>query len=99
MVKVSCFVVFYHFIFHNQIIEPIPIATSKVFPIVNAMAYDWYSKLLYMTSITNRQILVVRMNARDFPQRVLVNDTIGVHGIALDPLQGYVKNHFILKAN
>jgi len=56
------------------------------------MAYDWYSKLLYMTSITTSQILVVRMNTRDFPQRILVNETIGVHGIALDPLQGYVKN-------
>jgi len=54
------------------------------------MAFDWYSKLLYMTSIVESQILVVRMNSRDFPQRILVNGTAGVHGIALDPSQGYV---------
>lgn len=29
------------------------------------------------------------MNSRDFPQRTLVNESTGVHGIALDPLQGY----------
>jgi hypothetical protein len=42
-----------------------------------------------MTSIFEIQILVVRMNARDFPQRIFVNRTIGVHGIAFDPFQGY----------
>ncbi len=73
-----------------KIIEPIPVTTSKIFPIVTAMTFDWYSKLLYMTSITESQILVVRMNSRDFPQRILVNGTIGVHGITLDPSQGYV---------
>ncbi len=56
------------------------------------MAYDWFSKLLYMTSFTESQILVVRLNTSDFPQRILVNGTIGVHGIALDPFQGYVIN-------
>jgi hypothetical protein len=75
-------------IFSNLILEPIPVTTSKTFPIVSAMAYDWYSRLLYMTSITASQIIVVRMNTRDFPQRILVNGTSGVHGIALDPLQG-----------
>ncbi|CAF5215949.1 unnamed protein product, partial [Rotaria magnacalcarata] len=68
--------------------EPVPVTTSKIFPMVNALAYDWYSKLLYMTSMTNSQIIVVRMNGRDFPRRVLANGTIGIHGIALDPLQG-----------
>ncbi|CAF4358125.1 unnamed protein product, partial [Adineta steineri] len=29
--------------------KSVPITTSKVFPLVTAMAYDWYSKLLYMT--------------------------------------------------
>ena len=61
-----------------------------MFPFASALAYDWYSKLLYMTSIVESQILVVRLNGRDFPRRILVNETIGVHGIALDPLQGYV---------
>ncbi|CAM4944086.1 unnamed protein product [Rotaria socialis] len=70
--------------------KPVPVTTSKIFPMVNALAYDWYSKLLYMTSMANSQITVVRMNGRDFPQRVLANGTIGIHGIALDPLQGYV---------
>ncbi len=84
---------FYDFlIIADFLIEPIPVTTSKIFPIVSAMAYDWYSKLLYMTSIAEGQILVVRMNARDFPQRTLVNGTIGVHGIALDPSQGYVRH-------
>jgi hypothetical protein len=45
-----------------------------------------------MTSFTESQILVVRLNTSDFPQRILVNGTIGVHGIALDPFQGYVIN-------
>jgi hypothetical protein len=76
--------------FYYQILEATPITTSKIFPIVSAMAYDWHSKLLYMTSISEGQILVVRMNARDLPQRVIVNETIGVHGIALDPVEGYV---------
>ena len=54
------------------------------------MAYDWYSKLLYMTSIVESQVLVVRMDGRDLPQRVLINASIGVHGIAVDPSEGYV---------
>ena len=52
------------------------------------MAFDWYSKLLYMTSSIVNQITVVRLNHREFPQRILVNGTAGVHGIALDPSQG-----------
>ncbi|CAF1581398.1 unnamed protein product, partial [Rotaria sordida] len=70
--------------------KPIPVTTSKVFPMVSALAYDWYSKLIYMTSISESQLLVIRMNGRDFPQRTLVNATTGIHGIALDPFQGYV---------
>ncbi|CAF5128736.1 unnamed protein product, partial [Rotaria sp. Silwood1] len=66
--------------------KPIPVTTSKIFPIVSALAFDWYSKLLYMTSIIESQLLVVRLNGRDFPQRILVNGTTGIHGIALDPL-------------
>jgi hypothetical protein len=58
---------------------------------VSAMAYDWYSKLLYMTSIVESQIIVMRLNSTEFPQRILVNGTTGVHGIALDPTQGYVE--------
>jgi len=34
------------------------------------------------------------MNAKDFPQRILPNRTIGVHGTGLDPSQGYVTNIF-----
>lgn len=52
------------------------------------MAYDWHSKLLYMTSIIESQMIVVRMNSTDFPQRILVNGTAGIHGIAVDPSQG-----------
>jgi len=52
------------------------------------MAYDWYAKLIYMTSVTEGQIIVLRVNVRDFPQRVILNGTAGIHGIALDPLQG-----------
>ena len=66
---------------------------------VSAMAYDWNSKLLYVTSMTESQLIVIRMNHRDFPQRTLVNNTIGIHGIALDPSQGYVTGSqtFILR--
>ncbi|CAF4205802.1 unnamed protein product, partial [Rotaria sp. Silwood2] len=70
--------------------KPIPVTTSKIFPVVSALAFDWYSKLLYMTSISESQLFVVRLNGRDFPQRILVNGTTGIHGIALDPLQSYV---------
>ncbi|CAF4051049.1 unnamed protein product, partial [Rotaria sordida] len=70
--------------------KPTPVTTSKVFSMVSALAYDWYSKLIYMTSISESQLLVIRMNGRDFPQRTLVNATTGIHGIALDPFQGYV---------
>ncbi|CAF0886571.1 unnamed protein product [Adineta steineri] len=70
--------------------KSVPITTSKVFPLVTAMAYDWYSKLLYMTSTAERQIFVVRMNSIDYPQRILVNDTVSIHGIAVDPSQGYI---------
>lgn len=69
-------------------IDPIPVTTSKVFPLITAMAYDWNSRLIYATSMSENQIFVVRMNHREFPQRVLVNGTIGVHGIAVDPSQG-----------
>ena len=72
----------------SMIIVPAPVTTSKVFPMVTAMAYDWNSKLIYATSMMESQIIVIRMNHREFPQRVLVNGTIGVHGIALDPSQG-----------
>ena len=54
------------------------------------MAYDWFSKLLYLTSSTESRLFVVRMNTTDFPQRVLVNGTIGIHGIAVEPIQGSV---------
>ncbi|CAF0957368.1 unnamed protein product [Adineta ricciae] len=70
--------------------KPKPVTTSKIFPVVSAMAYDWFSKLLYLTSSTESQLFVVRMNTTDFPQRVLVNGTIGIHGIAVEPIQGYV---------
>lgn len=63
------------------------------------MAYDWNSKLIYMTSYVANQILVVRLDGREFPQRVLVNGTTGVHGIALDPFEGYVdKNNSSLQS-
>jgi hypothetical protein len=55
---------------------------------VTAMAYDWNSRLLYLTSMLESQIIVVRMNHTEFPQRILINGTIGVHGIALDPMEG-----------
>ena len=69
-------------------IDPVPVTTSKVFPLITAMTYDWNSRLIYATSMSENQIFVVRMNHREFPQRVLVNGTIGVHGIAADPSQG-----------
>lgn len=75
-------------------LDPTPVTTAKTFPPVAAMAYDWYSKLLYMTSTVENQITVVRLNHRDFPQRVLVNGTAGVHGIALDPVYGWVPRRF-----
>ena len=60
------------------------------------MAYDWNSKLIYMSSYVANQILVVRLDNREFPQRILVNDTTGVHGIALDPSEGYVDKKSLL---
>lgn len=76
--------------FSYKIIAPVPVTTSNVFPLISAMAYDWQSTLLYMTSLAEGQLLVVRMNSTDFPQRILVNGTTGIHGIALDPSQGYI---------
>lgn len=95
MEKVKEFLDIFFFSTSYLFVEPMPVTTTKTYPIVSAMAYDWNSKLLYMTSIVANQILVVRLNSTDFPQRVLVNDTNGVHGIALDPFEGYV-NYSIL---
>lgn len=77
-----------------------PVTTTKTYPIVSAMAYDWNSKLIYMTSFVANQILVVRINGSDFPQRILANDTNGVHGIALDPFEGYesISEFFLIKS-
>lgn len=55
---------------------------------LTTLAYDWYSKLIYATSMTEGQLLVIRMNHREYPQRVLVNNTVGIHGITLDPIYG-----------
>ncbi|CAF4976318.1 unnamed protein product [Rotaria sp. Silwood1] len=38
--------------------KSIPVTTSKVFPLVSAMAFDCYSKLIYMTLISENQIIV-----------------------------------------
>ncbi|CAF1608885.1 unnamed protein product, partial [Didymodactylos carnosus] len=70
--------------------RPKPVTTSKIFPLITALAFNWYSKLLYMASNDERKITVVRINSRDLPQRVIANDTEGIHGIALDPSEGLV---------
>ncbi|CAF3250306.1 unnamed protein product [Rotaria sp. Silwood2] len=38
--------------------KSIPVTTSKVFPLVSAMAFDCHSKLIYMTLISENQIIV-----------------------------------------
>ncbi|CAF5054629.1 unnamed protein product, partial [Rotaria sp. Silwood1] len=38
--------------------KSIPVTTSKVFPLVSAMAFDCYSKLIYITLIRENRIIV-----------------------------------------